>query len=91
MLVKHLYKVTKSKNKEVLWFCYGEIIYSNLEGKSKLAKYKKEFSITKEKQCCDCGEWFYVPIKANNTIRCPECQKAARKASDRKRKVKSQV
>jgi hypothetical protein len=49
----------------ILWACYGDYIYNNL---SKNIKPK-----TKVIQCVDCGEWFEVNTKDNQTCRCTEC------------------
>ena len=65
ILVKFLYGVKFSKHKMILWACYGDYIYNNL---SKNIKPK-----TKVIQCVDCGEWFEVNTKDNQTCRCIEC------------------
>lgn len=65
ILVKYLYDIKKSKNKSILWLCYGNYIYENLSNHLK--------SHTKNIQCIDCGEWINVPIKDNKTCRCSEC------------------
>ncbi|MCM1224367.1 MAG: hypothetical protein NC548_58960 [Lachnospiraceae bacterium] len=66
ILVKYLYGINQSKHKDLLWTCYGNIIYKNLE------QYKKR--LTKEIECIDCGEWFEVKTKDNNTCRCSSCR-----------------
>ena len=50
-----------------LWLCYGDIVYDNLS-----RKIKKK---TKDVQCVDCGDWFEVDIKDNETCRCDDCRK----------------
>ena len=71
ILVKFLYHVKPSKHKSVLWFCYGKYIYENIKRHYKLN--------TKTVQCIDCGEWFEVNIKDNETCRCAECYSEYRK------------
>lgn len=66
ILVKFLYDVKKSKHKAALWLCYGDILYDNL-----LNNIHKK---TKDIQCIDCGEWFEVDVKDNETCRCSECR-----------------
>lgn len=70
ILVKFLYKIKKSKHKAILWMCYGDVIFSNLEENVKPQ--------TKEVQCIDCGEWFEVGIKDSRTCRCLGCNKEYR-------------
>lgn len=65
MLVEYLYGKDK-RYKQLLWFCYGQYIVNNLE---KNVEVKK----TKFIQCIDCGEWFEVDIKNNETCRCSDC------------------
>jgi hypothetical protein len=65
ILVKFLYGIKESKHKMILWLCYGDYIYENLQ-----KHLKPTF---KDVQCVDCGEWFRVKIRDNNTCRCPEC------------------
>lgn len=71
ILVEFLYHVKPSKHKSVLWFCYGKYIYENIKRYYKLN--------TKTVQCIDCGEWFEVNIKDNETCRCAECYSEYRK------------
>lgn len=78
ILVKFLYGIRESKHKAVLWLCYGDVIFSNLE-----KNIKKR---TKEIQCVDCGEWIEVNIKDTKACRCDDCQKEYRKQRDRERK-----
>lgn len=72
ILVKLLYYVKPSSHKSVLWFCYGKYIVENLKNHFK--------STTKTIQCVDCGEWFEINIKDNETCRCNECYSEYRKA-----------
>ena len=65
ILVKYLYEIKNSKYKDLLWTCYGDILYDNL------AKHKKRK--TKDIQCMDCGKWFEVKTKDNQTYRCEKC------------------
>lgn len=67
ILVKYLYDVKDSKNKDLLWACYGEILYNNLKDRVK--------SPTKEVQCVDCGEWFEIGKFDSATCRCENCLK----------------
>lgn len=71
ILVKYLYGIKSGKNKMALWLCYGDIVYNNLSNNVKLN--------TKEIQCVDCGKWFNVDIKDNETCRCGECYKEYRR------------
>lgn len=79
ILVKFLYHVKPSKHKAALWFCYGKYIVENL--KSNNCKLD-----TKVIQCVDCGEWFEVNVKDNETCRCSECYAEYRKAYYREKK-----
>lgn len=67
ILVKYLYDIKDSKNKDLLWACYGEILYNNLKDRVK--------SPTKEVQCVDCGEWFVIGKFDSATCRCESCLK----------------
>ena len=80
ILVKYLYGKKNSKNKTVLWMCYGDYIVNNLE------RYFKPQ--TKVIQCEDCGEWFEVNIKDNESCRCFECAKEHKRELARLRKQK---
>ena len=62
ILIKYLYGIKESKHKMILWLCYGDYILANLEKRLKLQ--------TKVIQCVDCGKWFEVDIKDNETCRC---------------------
>lgn len=65
MLVEYLYGKNK-RYKQLLWFCYGQYLFRNLERNLKIKN-------TKFVQCADCGEWFEVDAKNNATCRCPDC------------------
>lgn len=78
ILVKYLYGIKKSANKTALWLCYGDIIYENLSQKIKLGK--------KVIQCVDCGEWFEVSTKDNETCRCDDCYTEYRRTYYREKK-----
>lgn len=65
ILVKYLYGIKNSEYKDLLWTCYGELIYKNLQKNVKPS--------TKEIQCIDCGEWLEVKIKDTETCRCLNC------------------
>lgn len=79
ILVGYLYK-NNSKRKDLLWICYGDILYENLQ--------KNKKSYTKEIQCVDCGEWFEVWGADVETCRCDECRKEYRKRYYREAKRK---
>ena len=71
ILVKYLYGIKESKYKDLLWTCYGEYLLENLEKHIKLQ--------TKAIQCIDCGEWFEISNKDNETCRCSSCYVEYRK------------
>lgn len=71
ILVKYLYDIKDSKNKDLLWACCGEILYKNLKDRVK--------SPTKEVQCVDCGEWFEINKKDSRTCRCSKCYEEYRR------------
>ena len=71
ILVKYLYDKKNSGRKDLLWSCYGDFLYNNL---AKNVKSKK-----KEIQCIDCGEWFEVLNKDNETCRCASCYREYRR------------
>ncbi len=71
ILVKLLYHTKPSSHKSVLWFCYGKYIVENIKSNFK--------QTTKVIQCVDCGEWFEVNTKDNETCRCNECYSEYRK------------
>jgi len=65
ILVKFLYGIRNSKHKVILWLCYGDVILINLQKHFKNQK--------KDVECIDCGKWFEINIKDNQTCRCPDC------------------
>ena len=71
ILVKYLYDKKNSGRKDLLWSCYGDFLYNNL---AKNVKSKK-----KEIQCIDCGEWFEILNKDNETCRCASCYREYRR------------
>ncbi len=83
MLVEYLYG-RKKRYKQLLWFCYGQQVFHNLE---KNIEYRK----LKVIPCKDCGEWFEVPISSKR-IRCDACHQLERREHNRKmyqnRKIK---
>lgn len=87
ILVKLLYHVKPSSHKSVLWFCYGKYIMKNLQ--------KNIRASTKVIQCIDCGEWFEVDTKDNETCRCKECYSEYRKQrkleTQRERRAKAKM
>ncbi|MDE6404749.1 MAG: hypothetical protein K2M20_03725, partial [Lachnospiraceae bacterium] len=70
--------------KQLLWFCYGEQVVTNL---------RKNIGTqnTKYIPCADCGEWIEIRARDNRTRRCPSCQKEYVRMRDRKRKQKNSV
>lgn len=83
ILVKYLYGKKKSKNKESLWFCYGEIIYENIYRNLKPIE-------TKCIQCEECGEWLEVKIQSKSKL-CPECKKKRSKEKNKDRKKDTKI
>lgn len=83
MLTEYLYGRGK-RYKQLLWFCYGEQLVSNLRNHI-------EKPDTKYIPCADCGEWIEIRAKDNRTRRCPACQKAHVRMYDRNRKQKRSV
>lgn len=80
VLVKFLYGIKNGKNKMALWLCYGDIIYDNL-----LRNVRKK---TKDVQCIDCGKWFEISVKDNETCRCHDCSVEHKRELARLRKRK---
>lgn len=81
VLVKYLYCDKKnSDRKDLLWTCYGDIILNNLKSNKEKCDYSKEV------QCVDCGEWFYISKKDTHTCRCESCQVDADRVNARERK-----
>lgn len=65
ILVKYLYHTKPSRNKTILWLCYGEYILNNIK-----KTIKPERKVI---QCVDCGEWIEVSMKDTRTCRCNSC------------------
>ena len=65
ILVEHLFGKKSSKYKNVLWYCFGEVINQNL--KYNLTKKYGE----KSKPCIICGE--RIEIKGKTDMYCEEC------------------
>lgn len=74
MLVEYTYGKEK-RYKHLLWFCFGDWIVRHLETNKNLPK-------TKYMRCIDCGTWTEISA-ASRAIRCPHCQKEARKKINR--------
>lgn len=83
ILVKYLYDIKQSKHKDLLWICFGDIIYNNL------SRHKKR--LTKDIECIDCGNWFEVGLKDNNTCRCKSCREEYIRKYYRENKRKSRA
>jgi hypothetical protein len=83
ILVKLLYHVKPSSHKSVLWFCYGKYIVDNLKRNIK--------QTAKVIQCVDCGEWFEINIKNNETCRCSECVKEHKRMLERLKKQRQRA
>lgn len=80
ILVTYLYHIKNSKNKEVLWYCYGEQIVKNLDKNLRcINSYCKKCGIRLEKKnsnqkyCSNCDN-SYRPIETK-TIICQDCGK----------------
>ena len=79
VLVKHLYNVSKSRFKETLWQCFGNVIIENLN------KNIKESLENGYVMCENCG----VRIKSYNTKKyCEKCAKDIEKDNHKKRNKK---
>lgn len=94
MLVKYLYSEKNTKNKEVLWFCYGDIIVNNIRNNIKdkkciCPKCGKRFNSTNNKQiyCKDCG-YKYVKIGTYKTIKCVDCGEKVKIKSTNNRTIR---
>lgn len=77
ILVKYLYS-KKSKYKDLLWTCYGDLILKNLE--------KRKKRTTKDIKCVDCGKWIEIDKYSGKQKRCKKCQSEYIKLYDRMRK-----
>jgi hypothetical protein len=80
VLVKYLYDTITTKNKAMLWFCFGEEILVNL--RKNLGTSNNKLKVI---QCIDCGEWLEIPTKNNTVCRCLECTKIKKNNDLRKR------
>lgn len=94
MLVKHLYYIKNTKNKESLWFCYGDIIVKNItrniDGKKDICnKCGKRFEKKNKQQiyCKECGHK-YKRIDDNKTIRCIDCGKLVKVSKFNSHKIR---
>ena len=83
ILVKLLYHTKPSSHKSVLWFCYGKYIVENLKMHIKAS--------SKTIQCVDCGEWFEINTKDNETCRCCECVKEHKRILERLKKQRQRA
>lgn len=83
ILVKILYHIKPNKHKNILWLCYGDYILFNLQNNFRIS--------TKEIQCVDCGEWFYVDIMDSRTCRCSKCREEYRRIYFRETKRKQRA
>ena len=85
ILVKFLYGIRNSKHKVILWLCYGDVILTNLQKHFKNQK--------KDVECIDCGKWFEINIKDNQTCRCPDCYTEYRRNyyKEKKREQRAKV
>lgn len=87
-LVDLLYNKRKNENKGVLWICYGDYLIRNLK------KNGCENSL-KERQCVECGNWFYAYEKDTMSNMCSTCYREYRKnrkletQRERRNKMKS--
>ena len=80
ILVTYLYHIKNSKNKEVLWYCYGEQIVKNLEKNLRgFNTYCKKCGIrfakqeSNQKYCSKCDN-SYIP-QETKVIICQDCGK----------------
>lgn len=74
VLVCYFYQ-NKSKNKDLLWMCYGDIILNNIKN-----NIDTNFKII---ECSSCGNIVYVSLKNNRTHMCEKCYKEYRKKRKR--------
>lgn len=72
MLVKYLYSIKNSKNKEALWFCYGNVIVDNL---------KRNIG-DKTNVCAKCGKRYYKDY--NSQKYCKSCDNIYKKINIKK-------
>jgi len=91
MLIDFSYRVKNNTRKDLLWICYGNIIYQNLK------RHIHGGIKTKVTQCEDCGKWFEIKSRNGNSKKCPDCYEAYRKQRKletqrlRRMKMKSEV
>lgn len=89
ILVKYLYAIKDSKYKNILWECYGDVIYKNLDNN---IKKKTEYV-----QCEVCGVWYKKAIHNHKSNRCRDCEDKHRKERklitqrERRAKLKNEV
>ena len=75
IFVKFQYHIKPNKRKTILWLCFGDIIFDNIE-KNLKTMTEEELNMA-VKECDDCGKEFFV--KANSRIkRCDKCRKKRR-------------
>lgn len=82
MLVQYTFGSGK-RYKQLLWFCYGEIVYQNLY--NNLYPEGKEYKIV---QCKDCNEYIEVDVRDFHTCRCFSCREEHKKKLSKMRKRK---
>lgn len=80
VLVKYLYGKLSTRRKNVLWYCFGDIITQNI--KSNLTKKYGE----KSKPCIICGE--RIEITTSNNMMCEKCSYEKQLEMNRKYKKK---
>lgn len=71
-LVDFLYNKRQNESKGVLWICYGDYLIRNL-------KRNGCKNILKERQCKECGNWFYAYEKDTMSNMCADCYREYRK------------
>lgn len=77
MLVEYNYGTKKKRRKQLLWLCFGDLIYENLKNNLQVQGTNV---FTKIIRCVDCGEYVDVSIKDTKTCRCSACQYEYKKA-----------
>ena len=77
VLIEYLYGKLSTRRKNVLWYCFGEVINQNL--KHNLTKKYGE----KSKPCIICGE--RIEIKGKTDMYCEECAIEVDKKKNKKR------
>ncbi|WML44066.1 hypothetical protein [Neobacillus sp. PS3-40] len=75
VLIKYLYDIKETKNKQSLWFMFGNDIVRNLQ-----------LNIQGIVECIECGEVIEEPKQRQ--IRCDSCQSDRNKENNRKRQQK---